>query len=428
MRWMTLPRAVLFAWIILAVSAVGFLLNLPVLHRFMRMDFAAYYYAATLVSAGHQDALYDPTDVALARSLGIPRSHGPARYIYPPVLAVCMAPLSRLPYSQASSLWFFVSLAGIAVAMAVVRHALHVQGWRGQLLTPLVGIVVLNMAAVQSDLAVGNLNWFILLAMAWSLCLGLQQRTAAAGAVLALPFAVKIVPAVFLTPYMLNRKWRVLPGFAVASVLILGLAAALAGYRPLLQFLTVFDGRLDETAVHHNNQSLYGFVYRFVRGSRLHMAIVDMPQVAGRVSQCLSLLVFGAGFALAWLRRKDLFYCYSILAVTVTLASPMTWRQHLVTLILPLAYLTGRYFHREALGQTMSRLWLVLPVAFALVFLLMVQISGATPPSRSVMGTLSISREFFGQVALWLTLAGIGLGDRPAGTSRTSPTVTGLVI
>lgn len=416
------PRWVaVVAWLVLALSALAFALNLPLVHSYVKIDTSAYYYAGNLVALDRAASLYEATDVVLARSLGIPASHGPSRYIYPPVLAVCLAPLSRMPYYTMLTVWVILSLVGLAVAAAGLRYAVALQGWRGRLMTPLICILMLNMGCIQADLCWGNINWFVLMTLTWSLCFCLRNRQVAAGAVLAISVLVKVAPAMFAAPYLFRRNWRALCGLAGAVGVVLLLTVLRIGYEPVMRYRDVFDGRLFTHRLHEDVQSVYSFVYRLLHGTMTCQAVIDLPHLAAPVSACLSVAILATGIAMVWLRRGDTFYCYSVLAVTMTMASPVTWRQQLVVLALPLSYLIGRCFNADSVRSTAACPVRVLLGTFALVFLLVAQITGAVLPTKTLPGVLWTSREFLGQCVLWFIL--LWLGGRDTISSRNRPSI-----
>src|SRR5438067_13764891 len=102
---------------------------------------AATIYGLILVQAAssHQDLdtyLSAARDLAQGRPLYQAFLHHPfpdptlrPAYIYPPIFAVLMAPLSLLPLSLATGMWLLVSQASLAASVYLVIRHFHPTAW-----------------------------------------------------------------------------------------------------------------------------------------------------------------------------------------------------------------------------------------------------------------------------------------------------------
>jgi hypothetical protein len=182
-----------------AASAVLFSQTWVRFHRPGGIDLTTYLAAARAVRAGES-----PYSLPL-----------PFPYIYPPVVAFAMIPLTLLPSDAVLVSWFAASLVAMVWALRRVLLAAH-PALRGSDLTPFFAVLLVAMyPIVQSNLRNAQVNIFVIaLAIA---ALGAdhvaRRGTSWAGAI-----AIKILPA-GLAPYFVRRgEW----GLIALTCIVLG--------------------------------------------------------------------------------------------------------------------------------------------------------------------------------------------------------------
>jgi len=197
-------------------------------------DFSAYWLAGRHVAAG--EPLYLPAQLSGPFE---PQALGQFLYLYPPFLAVAVAPLAALfpTYGPAMAVW---SAAGAVVAAAVVLAV----GRSEALVRDRSSALVLRGAAfvfppLVAELILGNVHVLLLglLAVAWLATRKEGRRAeAVAGVAVGIAALIKLFPAVVLVWFVLRGRWRA-AAWGVAAALALAVATLpVVGLEPWLQY------------------------------------------------------------------------------------------------------------------------------------------------------------------------------------------------
>ena len=197
-------------------------------------DFSAYWYAGRSVLEGgplYADFQLDGSYAPQGRHL----------YIYPPFLAVVVAPLTSLftSFREAQAAWAllgFATLMAALSALVVSRRGIH-----GPTLFT-IAAATLAFPPVVSELINGNVHLFLLglFALAW---LVVQRQSAAgdfaAGAAIGIAAVIKIFPAIVLVWFVMTGRWRALGGALVAVLAAVVITLPVVGVEPWLAYPTV---------------------------------------------------------------------------------------------------------------------------------------------------------------------------------------------
>jgi hypothetical protein len=291
------------------------------------------------------------------------------RYAYPnpPIMAVLLLPLAKLPPLPAALAWFYLK-AGMALlalrwVFGLVADAGHPFPPGAKALT-----VLLSLRPILGDLDHGNVNLFILFLVVGALAAYRRGRDYLAGLVLALAAACKVTPALFLPYFLWKREWRVLAGAAAGLALFLwpGPVPSLylgfqenqrqlvSWYREMVEPFVVGGKVTSEYA----NQSLPGVVYRLATPSPSYSTFVDdrytptrydniaaltPGQARWALKGCVALFALTAAAACRTPTRPRqgwrLAAEFSLVVLGMLLFSERTWKHHCVTLVLPFAVL-----------------------------------------------------------------------------------------
>ena len=142
----------------------------------------------------------------------------PQPFIYPLFLCVALWPLTQIPQGIAATIWFLLSVASIAVALAATG-SLNGFSHQARRWTVAAAIVCVLLADVlQNNLRNGQVNLVVvglcvLFAWCWA-----RGRTWQAGAALGAAIAIKITPAILLLFLAQRRAWRAIVGAGTAAV------------------------------------------------------------------------------------------------------------------------------------------------------------------------------------------------------------------
>ncbi len=280
-------------------------------------DFRYQYFPGAQAVAGGRPLYIAPDDPRLQKAL-----EDVTAYVYPPQLAVALAPFARVPVDVATFLALVASLGAISGALA------------------LVGVRDVRVYAVTfvwwptwTSLAVVNLTSFLALAIA------LAWRYRATVWPLAATLGLAASTKIFLWPLLvwLAATRRVRPAIyaAVLGVVVTLGAWAAIGFQGLREYPALLEALTD---MHYDDSySIVGMA-----------AALGLDQVVGRV------LTLAAGCALLfWCLRlgrqgDDLraFTCSILAAMALT---PIVWAHYLLLLLAPLAVVRPRF----------SAIWLV---------------------------------------------------------------------
>lgn len=303
---------------------------------------------------------WQPQLAALDEGVDISRQFN---YPNPPVMAVLLLPLAKLPPLAGALTWFYLKVAMTLLALHWVFRfvegpARPFPAWAKAL------TVLLSLRPVLGDLQHGNVNLFILFLLAAALTAYRARRDLLSGLLIGLAIACKITPALFVPYLVWKRSWHVLGGIVLGLTLFLwpGVAPSLRlgfaeNQRQLMSWYEemvrpfLVEGKVTSE---HQNQSLPGVLYRLTTASPSFSTFVGNVYTPTEYDNVLDLepsqarwLVKGCMglFALLvlWTCQSPthsrqgwrLGAEFSLIVLGMLLFSERTWKHHCVTLVLP---------------------------------------------------------------------------------------------
>jgi len=297
-------------------------------------------YIAVLAGSGHQDLdayLSAGRDLLAGRPLYDAFLHHPfpdptlrPAYIYPPVFAVLIAPLTWLPRVVAGWTWLLAMQAALALSITVMVRYLN-PPWAARWVAL---VLTFTFFPLLVDVAQGQTNLLVVALLVLGV-VGILRGQSQAGAWLGVAAAIKITPLLLLGWLLFQRRWR------AAGFLGLGFAGATAAgmlVRPS-DTVTFFGQVLPALArgtAYYSNQSLAGVLGRLLTTNPYTNPWVAVPWESGlAVGAALALLGW---WALSSWRLDPTAAAFSFLPL-LPLLSSVTWEHHLVVL-LPLIWLS----------------------------------------------------------------------------------------
>ena len=407
--WRALPaahRAALAATLLLvlffAVRGAGLSL------REQGNDFTVYYDAGRAALEGR-----DPLSVRY--------------FIYLPVYAVAMAPLSLLPYGAAAVLWAAIGLVALVACAKLCIELLLPEGrgvgdgppssgWAWLWWAPAACVA----RPIDSNFANGQVNLIVL----WLVLLGLRAvrrgNERGAGLWLGAATALKLVPGLFLAYLLARRSWRAAAWGALAVVALAFLAPVpLLGWngnlRAMGHWWSTIAGpyarggeELLEARGHLPGQSLTAVAYRLLSDSpassarpeeRANVASLDPDIVRALVRAAAALLLLAVLVPVAaWPRARgtpEQVREAALVASTALLIGPLVHKAHMVWLILPFAAALHAAFVERSRGAI---------AALAIAVLLVSGTAPALVGRGAATSFLTYNVVFWGALALhaWL--------------------------
>ena len=243
-----------------------------------KADFSLTYVGATVLQRGQSARLYDPSFQIKVRD-SMFKDANPLLFEHPPVEALLLSPLARLPYRTAYLLWGLLN-AGILL-LVVIHLRPHLQ-WPEQDL----GYVFLwpLFAPLGVALFQGQPSLIALAGFAAGFVQLKKKRDFYAGVVFGLALFRFHLALPFALIFLLRRKWKFIGGFACSTAIFGTLSLLAVGPSGIAQYVRLLG------AIGTNPQdqsygsaldmgSIYGFFYALA-GERIgHKALVAAAAV-----------------------------------------------------------------------------------------------------------------------------------------------------
>jgi len=298
-------------------------------------DFSAYWQAARYLLDG--EALYS------AHQLAGP--YGPQQqflYLYPPFLAVAVAPLAALFDNYRAAAWAWAAIGAVIVAVVVWAVGRSEGLWSGRRRWYLVA-AAFALPPVVGELVMGNVHLVLLglLAAAW---LGYRRGgtvgDAVAGAAVGVAALIKIFPGLIVVWFLLVGRPRA-AGWAILVAAALALATLpVTGIGPWLDYPVVL-ANLGPSTDTTDTLAPTVWLAEFVGFAAARVAVTAVG---------LLLLVWSA-------RRQSAAISFGVAVMVSVLVAPAVYHHYLALTVLPFLL---------ALAHGVARPWLV--AAYLLLF------------------------------------------------------------
>jgi hypothetical protein len=324
---LTLPRRLARVALAAALAASSWTL-VASMARFgeesLQADFAAFYTAGETVRAGLSPyRTYPEHDPPLWDGLA---SHRASRFLYPPLFASLMAPLTLLPYHVAKNLWMASSLFAVTAALFVFARALK----RRMAVEAILGVAafVAVFRPLLDHLERGQVDAFVLLATSLALSPLIAEGSDRFGSGLWLALGTALKPNVggLVVFLLLRRRWRAALGWAAGGVAAVLLTVGLQGASA---FRTYVESELPRIAVEGEARGPGGRLVPEVLARLRGTADEDHTMRDGRVYRIES-FAFLANASLVRLLKRDLelrvgWSRLSLFLLLVLLAATAVW-------------------------------------------------------------------------------------------------------
>jgi len=292
----------------------------------LRFDFQNYYGGA--VAAAHHTNVYGDFE----RLWGT-RAWTVA-YIYPPLFALTLAPLTPLGLVWAARVWLLAVHAAFFASLWLILRLtpeLTLAARRTFLIASFAFMPVYLTLHFQQ---VATLWLLLLSATLWA---ALRNRDREAGQFLALAASLKVVPILLIPLFARLGRWAVAVwgGAALLAITALTVLASPGS----LDFFTVVLPRLSLGNANWDNGSINGLVSRF---AVLFPGALgpETGRLAAVVISAITVVMLGITLWQMGPRGRDpwqLRLSVAAFVVALLIVSSVTWQHHLVTLLLPLA-------------------------------------------------------------------------------------------
>jgi glycosyl transferase family 87 len=345
-------------------------------------------------------------------------------YIYPPLFALALAPLTPLGLLWAGRVWLLVVHAALVASLWLILRVNPELTPAGRRLFLIAAFLFMPVYLTLHFQQVASLWLLLLTATLWA---ALRDRDRWAGIMLALAASLKVVP-IFLIPLFARLgRWAIAAWAAAALCAITGLTVLVSPGS--LDFFTVVLPRLSLGNANWDNGSINGLISRsvvlFPGAFGSQTARVAAAAISASVVIVVGLTLWQAGRAGRdpWQLRLSV----AAFIVALLIVSSVTWQHHLVTLLLPLAVgmawiIERRPQRRYAVGLVVGYLlcWLDRR-AFPL------PADGVAHSTWQAIGILAgTSVKLCGLLIFWVLLLAMLRRDRRLAIRQPRPAVAGL--
>jgi len=329
-------------------------------------------------------------------------------YLYPPLFAVALIPLTWVSNDLAVRVWLLLVQAMVFASLAIVYRTIG-RPSRGEVIA--LGVVLLTFFPLINSAEAGTMNAVSLLLLTGAWALWLRRREVPAGLLIGIAGVVKLFPLA-LVPYLAyRRQWRSLVAVAGAVAVGVGIGFLVTSAAHNLYYFGDMLPHLGAGTGYRENQSLAGFTARLCDPSTAHHGggagwcgrILDWPLVLLLIGMVL--------FVSSRVRRSGLEFALAVAALP--LISSVTWSFHLVLLILPIALLIRELFDgrlsRNA-GRLLMLAWICFSILPAIHYLLILhpigQLSGVGELAAAAGAWVAGEALLFGTVLVFAVLFG----------------------
>lgn len=324
-------------------------------------------------------------------------------YIGPPSTALLLLPLTFLPFAASITVYRVLVVLAFAASVYVAGLALPTNsrliGWS------VGGLALLCFQPVVLSLGLGQVDAFVMLALAVGIWAAGRERWWLAGAAIGFAALLKVSPGLLLLYLLLRGKYRAVLGAAVTVVALLALAALAGRPGDLWLFVSEVAPSLSAGSLHVQNQSLPAWIARI---SLPEADLLAYGRGLGPFSP-LGLLLGGLATVAFYLTRRKLPLSpldYGFLVLAALLAGPLTWDHYTSWAVLSLVLLGDPASWRDLMPRTRAGL-LCLLAAGALLMLgpalaFSPQEVHANPVLRLLTGTKTVTLLLFCAVTLYL--------------------------
>lgn len=342
--WATLLAAWL-AWLVV----IAFSAQLVGTHS---VDFDTYYAAAQALRFDHGADIFSVAtlnQVAQAHGLCPHVGHYLPSYVYPPLLAILLEPLTLLPCESSAILWLLLNAALWAGATLLLADVLA-RRWPGRRLmaTTLVTLISLGCFPAYLGTFLGQVHLLILIGLALTLWLAERRKFALAGGVLAVITVLKFFPAVVLVYYLARGRYRL-----VVSALLTCLG--------LVVFMLI--GSSPATVV-GSVTTAFAFVHGLTEsGGQNESLTVTIPVIGSALADVVGL----AYLAVIARRSGDDLLGVGWATCAMLLASPLVWSFYLVWLLPALCACLATFATPASHDWRWRGAWVALAVIYIVV-------------------------------------------------------------
>jgi len=270
-------------------------------------------------------------------------------YVYPPLLADFLVPLTYVSAVTAGRLWIAINLMALFLSALLTISLLKIR-WKS------LGAVAIVVAFFADFPSISCIDWgqiAIVLCMLWALGIFCYARgwIFASAIVFGLATALKLTPILVIVPFLIWREWRWLATFLGMLLSCLGFVLLVNGPQCMWDFLFHVLPPMTNGVVLWSNRSLLASFEMLNVASMGHTIepgayVTHTFVLAGKVACLLTgiaatVLAMRRRSFMTPYRREVTLVLFAMLSVAI---SPVSWEHGYVVCLLTLSYLWVQAF------------------------------------------------------------------------------------
>lgn len=389
-------------------------------------DFTPYWNGAAAVAAGQSPYAW----------LAEHRPQEVTDYIYPPLLAVLLAPATRvLDYAVARWAWLGIGVGCVLTGLWLIWRTTGLTVHGPSRLAAWALVVLLPL--LLGPLGTGQLTPLLFLLITGAHALLVARRPVVAGGALAGAAYLKSFPGLLIGYLLLRREWRGLAGAVGGGLGLVGLTLLGVGWEPHWAYFAGVVPAQRRWFGMPLDVSINGFWTRLLMDNGFTTPVVSANALGVAAIAATTLVVLGLTGWAVWrlpAGRAQESLGFALVVAAMMLVAPINGQYNLLLAVLPLAVLVAHVqaaWPRDLRWLLVILLLLSLPVepCDLVVFRDACLASGGLYEAlvwRQGWGTLLVSGPFFGLLLLWGVLLRLCAEASGAVASTWETALTGL--
>ena len=326
------------------------------------LDFYVYYLTAQVVHFDAKAELYAGTqdgspllrnaapDTPLGRQAALNSVPGTEFYLYPPLLADLIAPISDLSLPKAAVIWRGFNLAFVLFSMILIAKLLNFRLLSAEFAL----LVVLAFAfwPVHETIVLGQVAILIMFLNLVCILAYRDGRIILSAVALALATWLKVTPVLIVPLFFIwrDRKW--IAWYLASAIALLAAVWLINGWPNLHAYLqlTAAMGAGLPTEQNKNIESIvtwlyYGKLFTLPTVQAILRASTPvLPALPALINKILTVSAYAFSLILVWRRRNsaaltERLLVIGLIAIVASTLPPVSWRHGYTIAFFPLAYL-----------------------------------------------------------------------------------------
>ncbi|HEY7285344.1 MAG TPA: glycosyltransferase family 87 protein [Vicinamibacterales bacterium] len=263
--------------------------------------------AGRLVATGQASHLYGQDELQYNRSgdqvfdeaaSGTGFRQAPTPFVYPPLVAIALAPISAYSFTAIHSAWSWISVGLYALGIWLTIRV-YLQEWNGPIALGAALFVATFFEPVRYSFWLGQATALIFPLVIGAIALQRRGRDASAAALLAVAVFIKLTPAVLLASWIWRGPRRAVAWCVGWLTLLVTASVGIAGVELHREYINRIAAIGREVVVAYNNHTVLAWLSRpFFPRSEWFLFHTFVPPRAGTIG---AILVLASLIAAAWL-------------------------------------------------------------------------------------------------------------------------------